>query len=91
MTQIPNNMCAAMYYNNQDIRVEEMSVPQAGAGEVVMKIMSSGICGSNIMEWYRIHKSPLVFGHEVAGEVAAVGSGVTQYKVDGLVKSHAAN
>ena len=82
-------MRVAMYYNNRDIRVEEMPVPQAGAGEVLMKIMSSGICGSDIMEWYRIHKAPLVLGHEVAGEVAAVGSGVTQYKIgDRISASH---
>ena len=53
-----------------------MPVPQVGAGEVLMKIMSSGICGSDIMEWYRIHKAPLVLGHEVAGEIAAVGEGL---------------
>ena len=82
-------MRVAMYYNNRDIRVEEMPVPQVGAGEVLMKIMSSGICGSDIMEWYRIHKAPLVLGHEVAGEIAAVGEGVTQYKVgDRISASH---
>ncbi|MCC7201079.1 MAG: zinc-dependent dehydrogenase [Nitrospirae bacterium] len=73
-------MRVAMYYNNRDIRVEEVPVPQVGPGEVLMKIMSSGVCGSDIMEWYRIHKAPLVLGHEVAGEIAAVGDGVTQYK-----------
>ena len=82
-------MRVAMYYNNLDIRVEEMPVPQVGAGEVLMKIMSSGICGSDIMEWYRIHKAPLVLGHEVAGEIAAVGEGVTQYKIgDRISASH---
>jgi len=73
-------MRVAMYYNNRDVRVEEAPVPKVGPGEMLIKIMASGICGSDVMEWYRIHKAPLVLGHEIAGEVAEVGGGVTQYK-----------
>ncbi|MBI2955058.1 MAG: alcohol dehydrogenase catalytic domain-containing protein [Chloroflexi bacterium] len=45
-----------------------------------MRVEASGICGSDVMEWYRIHKAPLVLGHEVSGVVVAVGEGVKRYK-----------
>jgi L-iditol 2-dehydrogenase len=52
-------------------------------------VEASGICGSDVMEWYRINKAPLVLGHEIAGEVVDVGEGVRQYqKGDRLVASH---
>jgi L-iditol 2-dehydrogenase len=70
-----------MYYSNRDVRLEEMLVPQIGPGEVLMRVEASGICGTDLLEWYRLHKAPLVLGHEVAGVVAAVGKGVERYKV----------
>jgi L-iditol 2-dehydrogenase len=69
-----------MYYSNRDVRLEEMPVPRIGPGEILMRVHASGICGSDVMEWYRIHKVPLVLGHEVSGEVVDVGDGVTRYK-----------
>ena len=73
-------MRVAMYYNNNDVRLEEMPTPQIGRGELLVKVHASGICGSDVMEWYRVHKAPLVLGHEIAGEVVAVGKGVELYK-----------
>ena len=73
-------MRVLMYYSNKDVRLEEMPVPQIGPGELLMKVVASGICGSDVMEWYRRDKVPLVLGHEVAGEVVAVGQGVEQFK-----------
>ena len=58
-------MKVGMYYNNRDVRVEELAVPEVGEGDVLMEVQASGICGSDIMEWYRIKKAPLVLGHEV--------------------------
>jgi L-iditol 2-dehydrogenase len=82
-------MRVAMYYSNRDIRVEEMPMPETGPGELLVKVMASGICGSDVMEWYRIHKAPLVLGHEIAGEVAAVGQGVKGYALgDRISASH---
>ena len=72
-------MRVAQYYSNKDIRLEEMAVPAIGQGELLVKIHASGICGSDVMEWYRRHKAPLVLGHEIAGEVAAAGPGVTAF------------
>ena len=74
-------MRVAMYYNNRDVRIEEMQTPHIGPGELLVKVMASGICGSDVMEWYRIKKAPLVLGHEIAGEIVAVGEGVKRFKV----------
>lgn len=73
-------MRVAMYYNNHDVRLEEMPRPQIGPGEILVQVQASGICGSDVLEWYRLYKAPLVLGHEIAGEVVKVGEGVEKYK-----------
>jgi L-iditol 2-dehydrogenase len=78
-----------MYYNNRDVRLEEMPRPKIGPGEILVKVIASGICGSDVMEWYRIRKAPLVLGHEIAGEIAEMGEGVGRYKIgDRVFVSH---
>ena len=82
-------MRVAMYYNNRDVRLEEMPTPEIGRGEILVKAIASGICGSDVMEWYRIKKAPLVLGHEMAGEIVEVGEGVKRYKTgDRVFVSH---
>lgn len=82
-------MRVAMYYNNNDVRLQEMPKPQIGPGELLVKMKACGVCGSDVMEWYRIKKAPLVLGHEVTGEVAEVGEGVKNYKIgDRVFVSH---
>jgi len=82
-------MRVAMYYSNMDVRLEEMPVPPVGPGELLMRVEASGICGSDVMEWYRIHKVPLVLGHEVSGVVAEVGEGVSRFKMgDRIIAAH---
>jgi len=82
-------MKVAMYYNNSDVRLEEVEKPVISDNEILLKVMASGICGSDIMEWYRIKKAPLVLGHEVAGEVAEVGKTVTKFSVgDRITVTH---
>ncbi len=82
-------MRAAVYYSNRDVRVEERPRPVAGPGEGVFRVEASGICGSDVMEWYRIRKAPIVLGHEVAGEVVEVGAGVTAFAPgDRIVATH---
>lgn len=82
-------MRVAMYYSVRDIRIEEMPVPDIGPGEMLVRVRASGICGSDLMEWYRARSAPLVLGHEVAGEVAAVGDGVARFHVgDRVFVSH---
>jgi len=73
-------MRVAMYYSNQDVRLEEMPTPQVGPGELLVQVVASGICGSDVMEWYRLSKVPLVLGHEIGGQIVAVGDGVEGYK-----------
>ncbi len=82
-------MRVAMYYNNQDVRVEEMPVPGIGPGELLLRVEASGICGSDVMEWYRVARAPMVLGHEVAREVVQVGEGVERFQEgDRLVVTH---
>jgi L-iditol 2-dehydrogenase len=82
-------MRVAMYYNNRDVRLEEIPTPRIGPGELLVKVLASGICGSDVMEWYRIKKAPRVLGHEIAGEIVEVGKEVKNYKVgDRVFVSH---
>ncbi|MDD4898487.1 MAG: zinc-dependent dehydrogenase [Methanocellales archaeon] len=73
-------MRVAMYYSNDDVRLEEMPIPQISSGELLVKVIASGICGSDVMEWYRIRKAPLVLGHEITGEIVEMGKDVKKYK-----------
>ncbi len=73
-------MRVAMYYNNHDVRLEEIPTPQIGPGELLVRVEACGICGSDVMEWYRRDRVPLVLGHEIGGQIAAVGDGVGRYK-----------
>jgi L-iditol 2-dehydrogenase len=66
-------MKVAKWYNNQDIRIEEVPTPKPGPMEMLVKVVSCGICGSDIVEWYRLPRAPLVPGHEIGAEVVAVG------------------
>ena len=82
-------MLAAFYYNNHDVRVEEIPTPSIGEDEALLKVMASGICGSDVLEWYRIPKAPRVLGHEATGVISKVGSKVTSVKVgDRVFVSH---
>ncbi|MGA2091428.1 MAG: zinc-dependent dehydrogenase [Endomicrobiales bacterium] len=73
-------MKVAVYHNNNDIRITDQPRPEIGPMEVLVKVRASGICGSDVMEWYRIKKAPLVLGHEIAGEIVQTGSAVKNLK-----------
>ena len=78
-----------MYYNNHDIRIEEIPVPEIETGEILIKTIASGVCGSDTMEWYRVPKAPIVLGHEIAGEVVKVSDEVTKFKTgDRVIATH---
>ena len=62
-------MKVAVYYSNNDVRLEERPVPQISDGEILVKMKASGICGTDVMQWYRQQKPPRVLGHEMAGEI----------------------
>ncbi len=79
----------AMYYNNKDVRIQEMPTPQIGDDEFLLKVMASGICGSDVTEWYRVPKAPKVLGHEATGVIAQTGKNVKKYQVgDRVFVSH---
>lgn len=88
-------MNAAVYYSNSDIRIEEVEDIPVGPGEVKVKVMACGVCGSDVMEWYRIKRAGRpggigAFGHECTGVIAEVGSEVDpKWKVgDRVVVTH---
>jgi L-iditol 2-dehydrogenase len=82
-------MLAAVYYNNQDVRIKEMPKPEIGDDEILLKVMASGICGSDVTEWYRVPKAPRVLGHEATGVIEKAGVNVKRYKVgDRVFVSH---
>jgi len=73
-------MRVAMWYSNRDVRVEEVPIPQIGFGELLVRVEACGICGSDVMEWYRLDRAPLILGHEIGGQIEVVGEGVERYK-----------
>jgi len=82
-------MLVAMYYTNRDVRLQEMPIPEIGADEFLLRVMASGICGSDVTEWYRVPKAPKVLGHEATGIVDKIGKNVTKVKLgDRVFVSH---
>jgi L-iditol 2-dehydrogenase len=73
-------MKVSVWYNNEDIRIEEVPRPKTGAKEILIKVLSCGICGSDIVEWYRLPRAPLVQGHEIGAQVVEVGRSITKYE-----------
>ncbi|MCE5298817.1 MAG: alcohol dehydrogenase catalytic domain-containing protein [Methanoregulaceae archaeon] len=74
-------MKAAVYYSNSDIRTEEVDDLSVGPGEIKVRVMACGVCGSDVMEWYRMKRAGRpggigAFGHECTGVIAEAGSGV---------------
>ncbi len=82
MNKIPSTMMAAVYHGVNDVRLEEVPVPEIGAGELLMRVHTCGICGTDLKKIATgSHSSPRIFGHETTGEVAAVGAGVSKFSV----------
>ncbi|MGQ1797398.1 L-idonate 5-dehydrogenase [Kocuria oceani] len=89
-------MRAIVVHGPEDLRVDELPEPVAGAGEVVIDVEWGGICGSDLSYWRHgasgtaVLKAPLVLGHEVAGRIAQLGPGVTGVEVGQPVTVHPA-
>ena len=82
-------MLVAVYHNNKDIRIRDVPKPEIGSDEILLKVMASGICGTDVVEWYRLPKAPRVLGHEATGIIDEAGEKVTKYKVrDRVFVSH---
>jgi len=79
--QIPEEQRAAVYRAVDTVVTETIPVPAIGVGEVLVRIHTCGICGTDLKKIHTgSHGAPRVFGHEMAGTVAAVGAGVTSFK-----------
>ena len=70
---VPATMRAAVMYDIDDIRIEELPVPALEPGDVLVATAASGVCSGDLMPWYVRRKAPFVFGHEPAGTVVAFG------------------
>jgi L-iditol 2-dehydrogenase len=82
-------LLVVVYYNNRDVRIVDMSKPEIGPDEFLLKVMASGICGSDVSEWYRVPKAPIVLGHEATGMIENIGEEVTEFEVgDRVFVSH---
>lgn len=79
--KMPQVMKVGMYYNNRDVRVENMPVPKIGDRDLLIKVRACAICGTDIMEWYRIKKAPMVQGHELTGDIVEIGKDVKGYDI----------
>jgi L-iditol 2-dehydrogenase len=74
---IPSTMRAAVYRGMNDVRLETVPVPAIGPGELLLKVHTCGVCGTDLKKIATgSHSAPRIFGHETSGVVAAVGAGV---------------
>ena len=86
--KIPDTMRAVVYRGIDDMRIESVPVPEIGPGELLIKIATCGICGTDLKKIHMgSHSAPRIFGHEMAGIVARVGSGVSGFAVGDRVMS----
>lgn len=81
-TKIPSTMRAVVYRGVNDMRVETVPVPRIGTGELLVKIATCGICGTDLKKIHTgSHSAPRIFGHEMAGTIVATGEGVKGYAI----------
>ncbi|HYW17788.1 MAG TPA: alcohol dehydrogenase catalytic domain-containing protein [Nodularia sp. (in: cyanobacteria)] len=89
-------MLAALLYGQEDLRLEQVADPTPGVGEVVIQVGAATTCGTDLKVWRRgghakMLKLPTLFGHEAAGEILAVGAGVTNWQIgDRIVANNSA-
>jgi L-iditol 2-dehydrogenase len=88
-TKIPATMRAAVYRGVNQISVETVPVPEIGPGELLVKIATCGICGTDLKKIHTgSHSAPRIFGHEMAGAIVKVGPRVTQFALGERVMIH---
>lgn len=80
--KVPATMQAVVYRGVNDMRVESVPVPAIGPGELLVKVATCGICGTDLKKIHTgSHSAPRIFGHEMAGTIAQVGAGVTNFSL----------
>jgi L-iditol 2-dehydrogenase len=88
-TGIPATMQAVVYRGLNDMRVETVPVPVIGPGELLVKVATCGICGTDLKKIHTgSHSAPRIFGHEMAGTIVQVGDGATRFRVGERVVVH---
>jgi len=79
---IPTHMQAAVYRGINDVRVETVPVPEIGTGEVLIRVHTCGICGTDLKKIHTgSHSAPRIFGHETSGVIAAIGTEGEEFSV----------
>ena len=79
---VPSTMLAAVYRGIDDVRMETIPVPEIGPGEILLRVHTCGICGTDLKKISSgSHSAPRVFGHETSGVVASIGRGVENFRV----------
>src|SRR2546426_10843954 len=79
---IPSTMQAAVYRGVNDVRLETVPVPQIGRGEILLRVHTCGICGTDLKKIATgSHSAPRIFGHETSGGVGAVDEGIPDFQV----------
>ena len=87
--KLPTTMRAVVYRGVNDMRVETVPVPKIGPGELLVKVATCGICGTDLKKIHTgSHSAPRIFGHEMSGTIVATGAGVTRYEVGERVVVH---
>src|SRR5579864_7305417 len=88
--RIPATMSAAVYRGLNDVRLETVPVPKIGPGELLIRVHTCGICGTDLKKISTgSHSAPRIFGHETSGVVVDVGQGVTDFAIgDRVVAFH---
>jgi L-iditol 2-dehydrogenase len=80
--KIPAAMRAVVYRGVNDLRLETVPVPSIGPGELLVKIATCGVCGTDLKKIHTgSHSAPRIFGHEMAGTIVAVGQGVSKFRL----------
>jgi L-iditol 2-dehydrogenase len=88
-SKTPSTMRAVVYRGVNDMRVETVPVPKIGPGELLVKVATCGICGTDLKKIHTgSHSAPRIFGHEMAGVIVATGEGVTRYEIGERVVVH---
>src|SRR6201984_1642701 len=81
LASIPATMQAAVYRGVNDVRLETVPVPSIGPGEMLLRVHSCGVCGTDLKKISTgSHSAPRIFGHETSGIVGAIGPSVTKYR-----------
>jgi L-iditol 2-dehydrogenase len=82
VTPIPASMRAAVYRGQNDVRMETVPVPEIGWGEILIRVHTCGICGTDLKKIATgSHSAPRIFGHETSGQIVALAEGVENFQL----------